>query len=81
MKGSSREVRNPVESDGSDLLEIPRFIVYNLHQVGHKLNREKGVVEGGKAKEEGLRVRCEFVCGPNGTATSSRPRGRPSEGR
>ena len=25
-------------------------------------------------------MRCEFVCGPNGTATSSRPRGRPSEG-
>ena len=28
---------------------------------------KKREVEGGKAKEEGLRVRCEFVCGPNGT--------------
>ena len=29
-------------------------------------------MEGGKAKEEGpgLRVRCEFVCGPNGSAAS-----------
>ena len=25
---------------------------------------KKREVEGGKAKEEGLRVRCEFVCGP-----------------
>ena len=37
---------------------------------------EKGEVEGGKSKEEGLRVRCEFVCGPNGT-----PRTRDHEAR
>ena len=50
-------------------MEIPRFIVYNLRQVGHMLEREKGKWRAGKEEEEGLRVRCEFVGGADGSAT------------
>ena len=65
-------------------MEIPRFIVYNLRQVGHmhKRNREQGKWrEGKREEEEGLRVRCEFVGGPDGSAllTDSKPSGRGEE--
>ena len=59
-------------------MEIPRFIVYNPRQVGHMLKKEKGEVRSGgweNEEEEGLRVRCEFVGGANGSValTDSKP--------
>ena len=62
-------------------MEIPRFIVYNLRQVGH-MHKEIGKWrEGKREEEEGLRVRCEFVGGPDGSAllTDSKPSGRGME--
>ena len=51
-------------------MEIPRFIVYNPRQVGHKLKKKIERGSGGweNEEEEGLRVRCEFVGGANGSA-------------
>ena len=64
-------------------MEIPRFIVYNLRQVGHMHKRDTVGKwrEGKREEEEGLRVRCEFVGGPDGSAllTDSKPSGRGAE--
>eukprot|EP01043_Picozoa_sp_COSAG02_P044761 COSAG02_NODE_4028_length_5886_cov_2.738552_8_plen_104_part_00 len=56
-------------------MEIPRFIVYNLRQVGHMRKRNREVEAREKEEEEGLRVRCEFVGGANGSAalTAAKP--------
>ena len=49
--------------------------MYNLRQVGHKLERERGSGGWENEEEEGLRVRCEFVGGANGSVslTDSKP--------
>ena len=53
----------------TELVEIPRFIVYNPCQVGHMLKRGRGSGGWENEEEEGLRVRCEFVGGANGSVS------------
>ena len=68
-QGSRIEIRkpqSPVRSEIRDWISPALLCTTFVRWDTSSIEKKKRVVEGGKAKEEGLRVRCEFVCGPNG---------------
>ena len=70
-QGSRIEIRKPQSPVRSEIRNwiSPALLCTTFVRWDTSIIEKRGV-EGGKAKEEGLRVRCEFVCGPSGTATS-----------